>query len=249
MKIESYKKKKSNIYEITFDNKDKISLFDDVILKYELLLKKEIDNKELENIINDNNKLESYYVALKYISTKLRTRKEIRNKLKGYPKLVVDSTIKRLEEEKYLNDDIYIKSYINDSINLKLVGPNKIQFELKNLGFDLNIINNYLNKIDEDIWIEKIEKYIKKKIDVNHNLSGIVLKQKIISDLISKGFFKETIDNIIDTYEFNDDDKIYEKEYNKIKNKLSKKYSGEELEYHLRMNLYKKGFTNKKIDY
>ena len=38
--------------------KEKISLYDDVILKYELLLKKEIDNKLLEEIIKYNEKIE-----------------------------------------------------------------------------------------------------------------------------------------------------------------------------------------------
>ena len=68
MKIKSYKKKKSNIYEITLSNNDKISLYDDVILKYELLLKKEINKQLLDEIISFNSNLESYNIALKYLN-------------------------------------------------------------------------------------------------------------------------------------------------------------------------------------
>ena len=58
----------------------------------------------------------------------------------------------------------------------------------------------------------------------------------------NKGFYKEDINTIINEYEFNDNNLIKEKEYNKLKKKLSKKYSGEELEYRIKLGLLKKGF-------
>lgn len=241
-KISSYKKKKGSIYEITFDDKEKINLYDDVILKYDLLLSKEIDEKKLQEIIEFNSYLESYNVALKYISFKLRTEKEIAKRLKNFNRNAINYTIDRLKKDGYLNEKLYIKSYINDEINLKVVGPNKILFDLKKLGFKESDILDYLNTFDNDIWFDKINKVITKKINSNHNLSGIVLKQKIIQDLIARGFFKEDINLVITNYDFNDNNDIYEKEYEKLKNKLSHKYSGEELEYRIKIGLMKKGF-------
>lgn len=242
MKIKSYKKKKTNIYEITFVNNEKISLYDDVILKYKLLLKKEIDNEELKKIVQYNSYLESYNIALKYLNIKLRTEKEIRKKLINFDVEAVNYAINRLKEDGYLNNELYIKSYINDEVNLKLIGPNKILFNLKKMGFKDDEISNYLNKFDEEIWLNKINKYVIKKINSNHNLSGLVLKQKLIQDLLNKGFYKEHINLIINGHEFKDNSEIYGKEYSKIKNKLSKKYNGEELEYRIKIALSKKGF-------
>jgi len=242
MKIINYKKKKTNIYEIALSNNEKISLYDDVILKYELLLKKEIDEKQLNEIITFNSYLESYNIALKYLNTKLRTEKEIRKKLINFSKDAIEYTLDRLKKEGYLNDNLYIKCYINDEINLKMIGPNKIFFDLKKLGFNDDIILNYLNSFDIDIWLNKINKYVLKKINSNHNLSGIMLKQKIFNDLQKKGFYKEHINTIINEFDFDDNEVIKEKEYNKLKNKLSKKYSGEELEYRIKIGLIKKGF-------
>ena len=176
MEIKSYKKKKSNLYEITFSNNTKINLYDDIILKYELLLKKEIDEKTLKEIIKDNSFLESYYLALKYLNVKLRTEKEIRKKLKDYDNKVINYTIERLKKEGYLNDLVYIKAYINDSINLKLMGPNKITYELKKMGFKEDAINDYLSTFESEVWQNKIRKYITKKIQTNHNLSGLLYK-------------------------------------------------------------------------
>lgn len=245
MKIKSYKKKKANLYEITLSNNEKISLYDDVILKYELLLKKEIDDKLLKEVIIDNSNLESYYTALKFISTKLRTEKEIIKKLANYNKNSIEYTIERLKKEGYLNDLMYIKSYINDEINLKMVGPNKILFDLKKMGFKDSEILDYLNTFSNDLWLEKINKYILKKIKSNHNLSSNMLKQKLYQDLNTRGFYKDDINTILNEFKFEDDKNIYEKEYNKLKNKLSKKYSGEELNYRINIGLIKKGFKKK----
>ena len=67
MKILCYKNKKGNIYEITLSNKEKITLYDDVILKYNLLITKEIKDNELNNILKDNDKIKAYLLAIKYI--------------------------------------------------------------------------------------------------------------------------------------------------------------------------------------
>ena len=90
----------------------------------------------------------------------------------------------------------------------------------------------------------RIEKAIAliKKINSNHNLSGIMLKNKIVQELINRGFYKEDINLIINEFEFNDNELIKEKEYNKLKNKLSKKYNGEELEYRIKIGMLKKGY-------
>ena len=242
MKIVNYQKKKNNLYEITLSNNEVYSLYDDVILKYELLLKKEISNLELKKILNENKLQEGYYIALKYINIKLRTEQEIRKKLVDFNNDVKTYVINRLKKEGYINNELYIKSYINDEISFKLIGPNKIIFDLKKLGFNEVEIHNYLDSIDKNIWINKIDKFINKKINSNHTLSAVLLKQKLINELINKGFFKEEINLVIENYEFADDNNIKEKEYNKLKNKLSRKYSGEELEYRIKIGLLKKGY-------
>lgn len=242
MKIESYKKKTSNIYEITLSNNEKISLYDDVILKYELLIKKEIDDQLKEKIYEENSYLECYYKAVKYLNTKLRTEKEIRKKLADYNNKIVDYTIRRLYDEGYINNSMYIKAYINDEVNFKLIGPNKILKDLMQKGYKNEEVTNYLDTIDKCIWDNKINKFISKKIQSNHKLSGQILKQKIYQDLLLKGFEKQSINNNIEDFEFDDDKAIYEKEYSKIKNKLSKKYSNDELIYRINIELRKKGF-------
>ena len=76
---------------------------------------------------------------------------------------------------------------------------------------------------------------------MSKNYSGNVLKQKIISYFMDKGYDKNMITSILDTKELYDEDAL-KKEYNKLYNKYSKKYSGKELEMIIKQKLYQKGF-------
>ena len=242
MKIISYKKKNINTYEVTLSNNESVVLYEDIILKYELLLKKDITKIELGKAKNENEKYFIYYEALKYISKKMRTEKEIRNKFKEYQKDSLNYAIERLKKEKYLNNEIYIKAYINDIINLKYDGPLKIINNLNKLGFNNHEINNYLEFLDNDIWTTKINKIITKEININKKYSSYLLKNKIQTKLINLGYSKELINNELNNYNFIDNHDIYIKEKEKATKKYSKKYSGYELEMKVKNYLYQKGF-------
>ena len=77
MKIETFKKLKDNKYKIIFENSDEISLYDDIIVKYNLLANKNLEEKNLKEIILENNKMDAYYLAIKALNKKMRTKKEI----------------------------------------------------------------------------------------------------------------------------------------------------------------------------
>lgn len=76
MKIQKYIKDRQNKYKVVIDDEEYI-LYDDVIVKYNLLLKSEIDNSSFEEIKTYNDELKSYYDSIKYISRRLRSEKEI----------------------------------------------------------------------------------------------------------------------------------------------------------------------------
>lgn len=241
MKIISYKKKKSNIYEVTLSNNESVLLYDDIILKYELLTKKEIIEEQLKRIILDNSKYFVYYAMLKDISKKLRTEKELKNKYKDYDSDAVNYSISRLKEEKYLNNELYIRAYINDVVNLKLIGPLKIRNNLYNLGFNIDEINQYLQVIEDNVWQEKINKLIKKELNSNHSYSGKVLKMRIQNKISNLGFELNMIMNLLNNYDFSLKEEDYLKEKEKALKKYSKKYSGYLLEQKVNNYLYQKG--------
>ena len=239
MKITSIKLNKNGKYVVTIDN-EKYNLYQDTILKYLLFSKKEIDNTLFENIIKDNNFYDAYYKIIKFVSIRLRAENEIRKKLNTLfiLKKDQDKIINKLKEQGYLNDELYIKSYINDKINLSLEGPEKVKRELLKNGFKEEDILKYLC-LFEDINEERINKIINKKLKANHNLSKKMFIVKVGNDLRNLGYtnYREILENI----DFDDKD-IYQKEYDKIYNKLIKKYPPEKADILTKQKLYTKGF-------
>ena len=245
MKIEKFKKDKKNLYKVIFEDGTEVLLYDDVIVKYNLLVNKEMDNKLFEEIINYNSFLDGYYKAIKYINTKLRTELEIRKYLKKLciKESNIDELIVLLYKDGYLNKEKYLIAYVNDQYNLTINGPLKIKKNLIDLGYSDKEID-YLYNFD---WNSRIDGIINKKIKINHKLSNNNLKTKIINDIMKLGYEREEIINRINLFELKSDEDILIRELIKVKNRLCKKYESNELEYKVINYLYKKGFDLEEI--
>lgn len=246
MEIEKIIKKNKNLYKVKFSDNTSLNFYDDTIIKYNLLANKNINEATYKEMLKFNQKVEAYYKAINYINIKLRTKSEIRKKLKDYSSDIIEEVITKLEKQNYLNDDIYIKSYINDQINLTLKGPKKITYELNKLGF--KNVDKYISNFDNDIWFEKIEKIISKKEKSNHNLSKKFLIRKIKADLINLGYSSSLFENILDNWCFLENKDVLNKEIHKFLKKYQNKYSEEVLKYKLKNYLYSKGFEINDVD-
>ena len=240
MEIIKYKKLSNNKYKIILDSEELI-LYDDVIVKNSILLKKNLTREEIDKLINDNIFYEGYYKAIAYINIRMRSIKEISDYLRKYiNENLIDEIVDILKNQGYLNDDDFARCFINDSINLKMIGPNKIIYELEKLGINENIINKNIKLFTKNIEEEKIKKIIEKQLKINKSKSVYNLKNSLKINLINNGFNKESIDKYVNEINY-DESSIYEKEYNKLYNKLSKKYSGYELEQKIKQKLFQKG--------
>ena len=251
MNIERFRKLKENRYKIIFDNENSITLYDDIILKYDLLITKKISEKKLRKLIEENNSLECYYKAIKYLSYKNRSKKEIINYLKkfSYEYNNINKTIKKLEENNYLNEEIYLSSYINDQLNLTNNGPQKIKRKLIDLGLQEDLIDKKLSQISRNVWQEKLEKIISKKIKVNQKDSVNKIKEKILYNCLNDGYKKDDILEVLEKKEIPNNILSLEKEAQKLYIKLSRKYqNNNELYFQLKGKLLRKGFFNTDID-
>lgn len=245
MKIEKFKKSKNGMYVLVLEDNSKIKIHENLILKYELLLSRKIDSELLQTIQKENQIYEIYEIALKYINTKLRSSRELTEylKKKGYECSSIEQVLVMLEKQGYLDETVYASSFIHDKILMTNYGPNKIRSELEKLGIDNDIILDKISIYTKELECDRINKIIEKQIKINHNKGASLLKRKIQTFLLSLGYTNSYINECINKYDFYDKD-IYEKEYQKILQQLSKKYSGKELEYKLKQKLYQKGFNN-----
>ncbi|MCI8575262.1 MAG: hypothetical protein HFI09_02200 [Bacilli bacterium] len=249
MTIKNLKKGKKNTYEITFQDGLKYLFYDDIIVKYSLIPKKELTDKELKEIINENEKLESYYLAIQLLNSKQRTKKEITIylKRKNFSQESIDLTIARLEKEGYLKESTYIRSFLNDGFRFTNDGPLKLKRKLLENDLSEALIDEVFNEIEKDLWLEKLAKIYQKKADSHHTDGLEKWKYKCLQYLKQLGYPIEWINEITSKITWKEDASLIQKEKEKLNRKLSRKYQGNELEFQINHRLYLKGFSKEEI--
>ncbi len=244
MKINKFIKKKNDMYNIILEDGRVLVAHQDLILKYDLLIKKNITD-DIKNIIEEENLIYiAYNLALKYIANKMRTKKEIKEYLlkKEVDESIIKNVIEMLQKNNYIKDEIYVSAFINDKMNLSKDGPNKIVKELIDKGIDQNIVFSKIKMFNEKLQKERIIIIANKLIKKNKTKSSYFLKNKINDYLNNLGYEKSLINSVINSLNFIEDNSIAKKEYEKIYKRMSKKYSGKELELKIKQKMYSLGF-------
>jgi len=202
MRIIKYEKKGNNTYKVYLENNQNITLYEDTIIKNNLLYKKEIDKSLLKKLDADNSQEDIYNKCVKYISVRIRSIHEIKEYLqrKEVEESLIESTINKLIQNNLLNDELFTKAFVNDKLNFTTMGPYRIEQELKKHKIDSNIIYTYLNNIDDEIIDNKINKQITKLMKSNKKKQN--LRNKIYMNLLSLGYSNEMILRNINNYDF-----------------------------------------------
>ena len=99
LKISKIKKTSSGKYNLILENNEKITTYDDVILKNNLLYNKELNSEELNKVNTDTRYYDIYNKCIKLISTRYRSEKEIidylnKNNIDDEKKSIIISDLK-----------------------------------------------------------------------------------------------------------------------------------------------------------
>ncbi len=243
MQIIKYKKGSKGIYKVYLDDGRDLSFYEEVILKFDLLLHKNIDEETMILADQYNQECDVYYQALHSIENRYKSVHELEIWLqkKEYPDELIDKAIHKLIQQGYLNDQNYAKSYIHYQMVTTNKGPYRIQRELEEKKVDSSIIQEELAIFTEEEQKIRIQKIIDKGLRGNHTRGGVVLKQKIYNDLKTLGYDISVMNECIDHYSFENDVNLAKREYEKLMHKYSRKYQGEELKRVVHEKLYQKG--------
>ncbi len=249
LRIDKIKKMANNRYKIFLESGDTITTYDEVILKYNILFYKEIDEELLKKIEMEQEYYTLYNDAVQYMKKCIRSKREIIDylRVREVNEKDINKIVISLEEKGLINDELFCESFISDKFYLSHYGPLKIKKELENHQIDEKIITRHLSKLYEEEVYGSLYKMIDKKITLDHRHAGSVLKQKILSYFLEKGFEREMINTIFDEL-YKEKPSVLNKEYEGIKKKLEKKYEGKELEYRIVQKLYQKGFLREQIE-
>ena len=182
--------KKENRFNLFLDGEFYSGLNLDQVVKYNLKNGLDIDKQKIDEIVLESEVFYAFNKVLKYISKAMKTEYDLRVylKQKSFNDEVIENTINKLKLYNYVNDEIYVKNYIQTYKNK--FGENKIKQNLKNKKIDEELIEKHLIFDEYDV-LNNIKKEILKQ--TKNKVMEIKLKQKIYRNLVFKGYSFEQI--------------------------------------------------------
>lgn len=195
MLITSFERNKKNkeLVSVFIDSQYAFSMPEEDYLRLGLYEKNEISEEELSFIKKEVLFKNARSKAVKYLSFKLLSEKELFLKLqsKGFDEEIIRNVLDELKAMGYINDKIYAQKFVFERSKLKPKSKKMLKFELINKGISEEIIEEVLDNFeyDENTIMERL---IKKKFG-KYDISEPQIEVKVISFLMHRGFSLEAI--------------------------------------------------------
>lgn len=240
------KVKATQDYVLLYLEEEKVMISLENYFKYNVRNLKGLDDKLYNIFKNDERLLKAYRGALRKISGKDYTIKQIKDYLyrNDLKKDETDALIKRLCEYGLLDDDKYCSGKISYYQN-SLYSAKQIRMKLIKDGISEELIDKYLNNDNES---EKALKLAKKYAN-DKGRSSKALKQNILIKLTGNGFSYEDARKAVDSLNIINENELelLSREYFKALRKYEKKYQDYDLRNHIYAYLLNKGFRSEDI--
>jgi len=132
--------------------------------------------------------------ALKYLGYRMRTRREMERYLakKGYTEAAIIDAIGMLERNRYIDDLVFAKQFIESSLRFNKWGMKKIRYELALKGVAPDIIDEAVETADNPAG-EIILRLVEKRINCPVAELDAAEKRKLYAYLMNRGFSYDEI--------------------------------------------------------
>ena len=192
LEIQKKDEQRANLY---LDDKFYAGISVELCIKHHFKKGTEIDKELLDDIILQDEKDRAFNKALKYISSSLKTIKQIKDYLykKEYAEPTVNYVIGKLIEYKYIDDEAYAKAFVLTYGNK--YGKLKLQSLLYAKGVSQKIIDSIIDDIEIESSIDSVaDKYMRNKVFDEKT------RNKLVRFLMSRGYEYDDIKNVIEKY-------------------------------------------------
>ncbi len=205
--IKIQKTTRKNLYKITFDNDFEIQLYTEILLKFKLRTGDIIEEKDLKDILLQNQIYEAKNTSLRLLSKRMRTEKEIIDKLKQkkFEDSIITQTINELKRINLINDEEFVDKFINNTITLnKNYGRYALLNKLIKFGISKNLANEKISKLltDNDEYETALSAAKKKLLNLKRYDESKKI-QRLISFLSGRGYNWDIIKKVLSELKIN----------------------------------------------
>lgn len=250
-RVKAIHESRNRIYDVELvadDHEFELKLSESVVDKFQLYKGRILEQDEFI-ALNDYEKVRvAYELALKYLTTKDYTEKQMRQRLEDaedFDDLQIDMAMNALKEKNLINDYEYAVDYYTRAKRLSL-GKNKALFNLRDKGISEEIIESTKHLYSSEDEYETALAIVSKSFDANHSKTRMSFIHSISDKLYMKGFSKDVITNVLANFDFSSKEGLEEelilKEFDKAFDRYSNKYEGKELAQKIYLYLLRKGF-------
>lgn len=113
------------------------------------------------------------------------------------PEGVADKIIKRLQDERYIDEQRYAHAFVRDKFRYNHWGWIRIEQELKRRGIAQEYIDEAKEEISEDANLEALRKIIESKRHTVKGKNEYEVNAKLFRFALSRGFSYEDIKEVI----------------------------------------------------
>ena len=126
----------------------------------------------------------------KYCAYQERCVKDVRDKLQTFeiPEEEKAKILDYLLDNRFVNDERFVKSFVRGKVNQSGWGVNKIRFHLIQKGIDKDIIEEALGQTDEEAYRQRLIDILKTKTKTIKADSDFEKKRKLAAYAMQKGF-------------------------------------------------------------
>ena len=187
-------KERVNIY---LDGEFAFGLLREIQFKYKLSEDMEIDKEYIEKVLIEEEQAKANDYALRFLSYRQRSEKEIRDKLakKDFGNEFIENTIAYLKYNSLIDDLEFARSFTRDKIHLNKHGPQKIKYELYKKGISSEIIDKVLD--EDDTEYERAMEVAKKKLPSYKNDDKNAKYRKLGGFLQRRGYSSDCVYKIL----------------------------------------------------
>jgi len=195
-------KRRTRRVNIFIDGAFALGVHENVFVQYGLRKGDHIDERTLKLIRHDDGLNSAKEKALRLLSYRLRSEKELRQRLneKDFTADVINQTISHLRELKLVDDAAFARAFVHDLILKKSAGKALLSRELGKKGISHAIAEDVLRSMDSSDEEERAsraaETLLKRYRHSRKQIDSRKQQQRITAFLLRRGFDFATINKV-----------------------------------------------------
>jgi regulatory protein len=183
---------------VFIDGKFAFGVDEEVVSRLGLAKGEDLTERRIKDILSQKAENEAKSAALRFLSFRRRTEKEIKDRLrkKGFNEKSIGRTIDKLKEYDLVNDSEFAAAWVKERLAYKPRGKKLLAQELWKKGIRKDIIDQVTEELCQDE--EKSAAELLEKIKGRYkNLEPKVARRRMSGLLLRRGFSYETVNQAL----------------------------------------------------